>query len=121
MATKKTTHKWGLKRDIAERWLQALETGEFKQVKGSWETRIVGEHCVLGVLGKVNGARKGHCNFVEQDLLRRNMQSCLVGKERDQAVQDFRSKVMRMNDRGTNFKDLAKFIRENVKLVDDVS
>lgn len=119
MATKKT-HKWGLKRDIAERWLKALEENEFKQVRGSWETEVVGRHCVLGVLGKINGAKKGQCNHKENSVLNKSLTSCDPNIAKENAVESFRNTVMRMNDSGKSFKILAKYIRENVKLVDDV-
>lgn len=120
MATKKT-HRWGLKRDIAERWLKALDDGEFKKVCGNWETNVVGEHCVLGVLGKVNGAKIGQCNRMEHTVLKISLTSCDPNITKSTAVEDFRTTVMQMNDSGKSFKTLAKYIRDNVKLVDDVS
>jgi len=108
--------------ELIEKWLEALESGEYKQGKNTLVNSRDG-YCCLGVLCKVaelNGIIKADeyvgmyalpkfmCKKVNMDT-DGDFQIAVPYKGNDYAT------LAQMNDSGIRFKTIAKVIREQLK------
>lgn len=111
MKTKKLIR---LPRVFRTKWLNALESGRYKQTKN--DLCKEGKYCCLGVAGKV-------LRINDNELLHRSMPSDLENSQKYpkafiiSATQnsDFSNELANMNDEGSTFKQIAAYIRSNTR------
>ena len=112
-------------RKVKETWIKALKSGEFKQGKGYLESD--GKYCALGILSLLSLV-EGQCTYNLVDGLGRfdNKRFTLSYNTLNWAgmdLEDFKIDVIYegesttiadLNDRGLNFKELARIIDRNL-------
>ena len=111
------------------RWVEALESGEFKQGNGFLKRNLDGEllYCCLGVLNELEGfpsvcVSNGIFTFsltnsasLDSTQMDRVMLYSNVGSFTE-SINGY-SSLANMNDSGLSFKEIAKVIRENPEKV----
>lgn len=112
--------------ELQEKWLQALESGEYQQ--GQINLRSVdNKFCCLGVGCEVIGltARLTHDDYLYDDKVSVAPQALIkalnlhdeYGRIPGAKISHEHSSLTKMNDNGMSFKDIAAFIRANPELV----
>ncbi len=103
-----------------EKWLAALESGEYKQTKG--HLCKDGAYCCLGVACDVLGATRteqgpnicdlfdGSCGFLPETIRTKLGMIDTVGVI---DVDGEEVSLISMNDNGKSFTEIAQFIRDN--------
>ncbi len=111
------------KLEFIELWLQALESGKYKQGKEYLWTKN-NRYCCLGVacvVAQENGVRKIKIEQNREELLPKNMSNFLNMSPdgRFKCPIDYNKKeytgLADLNDRGITFKTIARIIREQIK------
>lgn len=105
-------------------WIEALESGEYKQGKGVLHDDETNTYCCLGVLATINNLPTG--NLVELDLTIHRSISLSMPKSPFTPVGEFihmgipsyppssifqLASLATMNDREYSFEDIAKHLR----------
>lgn len=115
----------GMKSDIKEKWVAALESGEYKQTTGRLTQKVDDEfsYCCLGVLSKVcdvpvvgasTNPRFDYSKMTDIPL------DCWSGMPSGTFMHDIGIKwevyqqLAQMNDNGSTFTEIATFIRKNL-------
>lgn len=106
--------KYKINKKDRKMWLNALESGKYKQTKD-----VLRDHygyCCLGLFGKLKGINDGilesYAMPVELDSEEKQLfPKCLLGDSNQR--KSFASKLAAMNDNGKSFKEIAKYIRKN--------
>lgn len=93
-----------MKKEIAEKWVEALRSGEYKQVRGSLKED--GRYCCLGVICEING--KDKAGLKKGNALPSKTALKFFGLSYGEA-----SALANMNDGGRSFKYIAKHIEKN--------
>lgn len=112
--------------EFIEKWLEALESGEYKQAKDQLR-RTVGkgyEYCCLGVACQVAreiGVRKISDDVLRNELILPKSMQRLIGIDDSGDFVDaveYRghaySNLTQLNDSGVKFKTIARIIREQM-------
>lgn len=109
----KTKTKYKLPKQIKDRWISALRSGEYEQGKMSLYDKADNNFCCLGVLGKI-------CKFkldqLEDESFLYNLEEKPKGCSlpfffRDKEVSaDLQSKLAGFNDSGKSFNWIASYI-----------
>ena len=115
-----------MRKEIAEKWVAALRSGEYKQTSGILANHNRTEHCCLGVLCEL-AIKAG----VEMQIEREVGTSCMrfdgEGSHLPDCVQDWAdtygevavvarqslTELIHMNDKGCSFEDIADVIEEH--------
>lgn len=107
-----------LKRGWKTRWIKALRSGKYKQANfmlcNKQNGRIKG-YCCLGVLARVEGAK-----FTEYEVLIGDSSIKIEGAQYLKVdwcgiAQITQTTLADMNDGGKNFKQIAAWIKKNIK------
>lgn len=114
-----------MKEDVKKKWLEALRSGEYKQVRGGLcniENGVKVGHCCLGVLceclandgvvtsdASVN--RIGSYTYTGLPMAGALTHSLLAHLNLDVKEE---SNLIRMNDKGKSFVEIADYIEKNV-------
>jgi hypothetical protein len=115
------------RKELIEKWLEALESGEYKQGKGA--LRIENgqtKYCCLGVLCDVANQYSSKDYFKDSDnsinsILPLNLAKFVNIAENGEFYEGVRrngkwySSLTQMNDRGVRFKTIARIIREQME------
>lgn len=109
-----------------QKWLEALESGEYKQTVGTLHNKTDGGFCCLGVAAKVVCNLNPQIFGVEEDDVDKDLSGEVYLHEGD--ADDYNlvksylglnsnqyNCVIEMNDSGSTFKDIADYIREEIK------
>ncbi len=117
--------RYTLPKEFALKWVQTLKTTELEQGK----TGLLAKdgYCCLGIACVVAGARP-HMIFSERETAIKDIGSFLISNRRfyrsipkqiKGGVGDspLISELVKMNDSGTSFKDIASWIEKNVTFV----
>tara|TARA_R110002074_G_scaffold402324_1_gene607118 strand:- start:177476 stop:177784 length:309 start_codon:yes stop_codon:yes gene_type:complete len=102
-----------MKKVTKEKWVAALESGTFKQ--GNGQLRHRNKYCCLGVLCEITGNSKNRNmsdTFPKMNDSGTDNESFMGLSTRQQ------DKLAILNDTGTSFKDIAKHVKQYVR-VDD--
>ena len=112
------------KSEFIELWLQALESGKYKQAKNALvrEDNKDVRYCCLGVACVVSNINKVRTIDLQDrdDELMPNILAKFLGIVQDGRFEvpvyhngNFYNSLTELNDRGVRFKSIAKIIREN--------
>lgn len=113
----------GMKKEIKDKWLEALRSGEYTQTTGVLhrvEPDEYGEdlpgYCCLGVLCEIGGVRKGDQGDGTQWYGRpgTNEFPSTFRLKRLGLTFDQANNLATMNDNGHDFKGIADYIEENL-------
>lgn len=108
-------------KNIKEKWITALRSGNFKQGRGALRSQAEDgseRFCCLGVLCEVLEARRGHSGgylFQSTDGsldIRDKMVPYRWFREKLQTKKSLEYYVAKMNDTGSSFKEIADFIEK---------
>jgi len=108
-----------INRIVKKKWLTALRSGKFKQ--GRHSLRNSGkEYCCLGVLCEITGNGKNRKMGDAYPLLEkftspgfRGIPTTFVGLHPRTQM-----RLAKLNDNGTTFEEIARYISRNIKAVD---
>lgn len=106
-----------MKKDLKDRWCDALESGEYKQGTGALRRRN-GEYCCLGVLCDITDPNKWTPSPNEWD--KDTWEDGFVGvlsrlhSENIGLTVMHHDQLISMNDANRSFKEIAAWIRENL-------
>lgn len=92
---------------LRSKWLKALRSGKFKQAKKTLYDKETGGYCCLGVLCSINGSKE----TLNSDNKGLGMYGGSCGINEDQ-----RCHLANMNDNGKNFKQIADYIEDHIKV-----
>jgi len=101
--------KYKLPKESRKQWLEALESGKYKQGKSRLQN--ANNYCCLGVYGDIVGAKRMSNKYMPNNLSKDNQKlfpKCLLGEGGNSS---FAGKLAQMNDGGKTFKEIAKYIR----------
>jgi hypothetical protein len=114
--------------EFIEKWLEALESGKYKQIKSRLREHVGPRtfgYCCLGVACDVAnkvGARRVDENVLDTKLeLPSNMQTLLGMDDYGSFYEPITykesvySNLTQMNDSGISFKEIARVIRKQIK------
>lgn len=117
---------------IGEKWIEALESGEYEQGTVSLYNDETNQYCCLGVLGVVCGISQENLNGMgyftdvfsledqsDKDFLFQPLISSLETpiKLPDDRITEVQTKLTIMNDsERKSFKEIASWLRENLEL-----
>lgn len=110
-----------------EDWCLALESGEFQQGKGQLWDSVIDSYCCLGVGCKLanamqDGEKYAMTPYTELNELRwswTGWDGVTVFDLTDALIEpypSFQGKLIRMNDSGKSFAEIANFIRQHCKM-----
>lgn len=112
------------RQELIEKWLEALESGEYKQGTGELTDEKMKRWCCLGVVCDVarkNGVRKlSDEELINNGYLPATMSKALGIDEEGGFLENIRYRgrifdtLARLNDAGVRFKTIAKIIRQNL-------
>jgi hypothetical protein len=112
-----------MKRSLLNKWIEALESGQFVQGKGTLRNPDKDTYCCLGVLCEIAGLTKvsgiTETRYVYKDSRDSNYLPAAFGIEQKFAYDYLLS---RLNDTGTLFPEIAQKLRthaENYMVVED--
>ena len=106
-----------MNKKLKEKWIAALESGKYKQAKGRLCKPKMKEkgynYCCLGVLERIKGKSPKQIINIDKDTMHlgSNDEVCKYGLKREN-----RFKLAGMNDNGTTFKRIAKYLKENTHI-----
>ncbi len=106
--------KFNLPKAFRKSWLDALESGKYKQGKKMLYNNNT--FCCLGVAGALLGVEKDELqgnNFPNDTDSYKLFPKCLLGS----SLSSYAGKLATMNDNGTSFKEIAKYIRKTTKSI----
>lgn len=112
------TKQYRLPKEFAEKWIDALRSGEYKQGEAELYTPKTGTFCCLGVCARIGGNKpsdiSGFPYLTYARLL--NIPKELFGNSTNKLV----SKLTHMNDgamgeRKHTFPEIASWLEENVE------
>jgi hypothetical protein len=111
--------------EIKDLWINALESGEFEQGRGALNRN--GEFCCLGVLCelayrsgvlvKKEKAKSDYVNIVKYDGMDTYLPNSVeqwAGIDSSQWESIQMSRLIRLNDSGVSFSEIAIIIKENL-------
>lgn len=113
-----------MKAELFDRWVAALESGEYKQGRNRLATVVSGErrYCCLGVLCVVDGVdldKRAYMKYGGQKIIR-NMSG--VGELPSVAApalasipENLRNDLATMNDNGHTFVEIADYLRRRYR------
>lgn len=119
-----------LPRQITEKWLEALESGEYNQTKKMLYNSYDNGYCCLGLLGKLcgidNNALENNPYIQENNFYIEEIENFIKMGYPEELVttshwmdKKLPNHLANMNDDGeASFKEIAFWIRENVELYD---
>lgn len=96
-----------MNQEIKDKWISALESGEYQQGYGSYHKGDPETYCVMGVLLDVLKRESRLDEYVPQIsylMIAQHLVPCMYHVD----------ELIDMNDRGMPFPDLAIWIKENV-------
>ena len=107
------------------KWMKALRSGKYKQTNGFLyvKTASISQprgYCCLGVLARVQGAKFVPYNMGLSPVLGKikNEDASYLSPEFSCGMtQDQQSDLASMNDNGKSFKEIAAWIKKNVKTI----
>jgi hypothetical protein len=95
-----------MKKAVKKRWVEALESGKFRQGHSQFAQRDESKHikyCCLGVLNKIeNLSYSGSCRAFPEDKIPFGL------------TDDQQWTLIEMNDRGDSFKEIAAYIKKEL-------
>jgi hypothetical protein len=98
---------------LYDKWLTALESGEYLKGKGKLKEKIGGSYhyCCLGVLADIRGTLKRE-NGLFFDTEQRSYY--FIGSIVDSVIQD---KLSRINDNSETFDRVIEYIKDNKEFI----
>lgn len=107
--------KYQLPKEFAQKWIEALRSGEYGQVIGLLKNPYKNQYCCLGVACKIAGAKVFNPNgWIPLTSVPKTIPDILRGSNRDSTLVN---KLSDMNDKGKTFTEIADWIEANVDLV----
>jgi hypothetical protein len=104
-----------VKKDIAEKWVAALRSGEYKQCRHQLRTQV-DEYCCLGVLCEVLKIPVGTPSPGIPRTYVYDGEPCTLSKSiRDRVGLVDCGTLMSMNDDGETFATIADYIEKNAE------
>ena len=95
-----------MNKQVKKRWVEALESGKFRQGKSQFAQRDENKHvkyCCLGVLNKIENLGYGDfCGTFPDDAMPFGL------------TDDQQWTLIEMNDRGDSFKKIAAYIKKEL-------
>jgi hypothetical protein len=106
-----------MKRGLKAKWMRNLLSGEYKQATGNLKKG--NKHCCLGVLADIQGAKWEHsvgfstkCILKGRDVAR----SGVLTRGASGLSEATQQTLAHMNDSGYTFKQIANWIKKNVRV-----
>lgn len=97
-----------MKKDIAMKWIKALESGQYTQISGRLTRN--NSYCCLGVLCKITNSKKWkYQNVLPNHVMNKTEMNSQNGEF------NLTNSLADLNDNGLSFKEIAKTIRKNWK------
>ena len=105
-----------MNKEIKEQWIKALRSGNYQQCK-NYLNREDKEFCCLGVLCEISNLKKSGSEVKSYtDSFFASSVTYLPNAFRDkiEITGEQEARLIRMNDNGVSFNEIAKYIDENL-------
>lgn len=101
-----------MKKEIAEKWVEALRSGKYKQTKG--KLRTPKGYCCLGVLCDISGISKWELgNEITGEYRYDRSRNFLPMSVKERTGINIQQDLVLMNDNGKSFDVIADYIEKH--------
>src|SRR4051812_4302141 len=99
-------------KEIKQKWIEALESGEFKQTTECLEDET--GYCCWGVFCKINNYEQGIYSGIKESKNFSTFTDVQAFTDKFKIKSIMFSELALQNDLGRSFKEIAQYIKENI-------